>query len=127
MKAKGTIDWLLQQLVSRPLGKIEPMILNILRLGVFQIYFLERIPASAACNESVNLAKKFGHEGIVKFVNGVLRGAVRSKESIVYPDAGKDPRQYLALKERAMFEEMELKKNELIIVNQHIKTILNLL
>ena len=61
VKAKGTIDWLLQQLVSRPLGKIEPMILNILRLGVFQIYFLERIPASAACNESVNLAKKFGH------------------------------------------------------------------
>lgn len=50
------------------------------------------------CNESVNLAK-FGHEGIVKFVNGVLRGAVRSKESIVYPDAEKDPRQYLALKE----------------------------
>lgn len=99
VKAKGTIDWLLQQLVSRPLGKIEPMILNILRLGVFQIYFLERIPASAACNESVNLAKKFGHEGIVKFVNGVLRGAVRSKESIVYPDAEKDPRQYLALKE----------------------------
>lgn len=39
VKAKGTIDWLLQQLVSRPLGKIEPMILNILRLGVFQIYF----------------------------------------------------------------------------------------
>ena len=36
-------------------------------------------------------------------------------------------KQYLALKERAMFEEMELKKNELIIVNQHIKTILNLL
>ena len=69
VKAKGTIDWLLQQLVSRPLGKIEPMILNILRLGVFQIYFLERIPASAACNESVNL------------------------------DAEKDPRQYLALKE----------------------------
>lgn len=65
VKAKGTIDWLLQQLVSRPLGKIEPMILNILRLGVFQIYFLERIPASAACNESVNLAKKSWAEGLV--------------------------------------------------------------
>ncbi|WP_293659714.1 16S rRNA (cytosine(967)-C(5))-methyltransferase RsmB [uncultured Phascolarctobacterium sp.] len=99
VKAKGTIDWLLGQLVSRPLGKIDPMILNILRLGVFQIYFLERIPASAACNESVNLAKKFGHTGSVKFVNGVLRQAVRSKESIVYPDAAKEPKQYLALKE----------------------------
>ncbi len=99
VKAKGTIDWLLGQLVSRPLDKIEPMILNILRLGVFQIYFLERIPASAACNESVNLAKKFGHEGIVKFVNGVLRNAVRNKDSVVYPDATKDSKQYLALKE----------------------------
>lgn len=99
IKAKGTIDWLLEQLVSRPLNKIEPIILNILRLGVFQIYFLERIPASAACNESVNLAKKYGHDGVVKFVNGVLRGAVRSKTSIVYPDAEKDPKQYLALKE----------------------------
>ena len=70
VKAKGTIDWLLQQLVSRPLGKIEPMILNILRLGVFQIYFLERIPASAACNESVNLAKKFGPASAIRRHHG---------------------------------------------------------
>ena len=53
VKAKGTIDWLLQQLVSRPLGKIEPMILNILRLGVFQIYFLERILANATVTKDV--------------------------------------------------------------------------
>lgn len=99
VKAKGTIDWLLKQLTLRPFSKIEPKILNILRLGVFQIYFLDRIPASAACNESVNLAKKFGHEGIVKFVNGVLRSAVRSKEQLVYPDADKEPKQYLSLRE----------------------------
>lgn len=99
VKAKGTIDWILAQLTERPLNKIETLILNILRLGVFQIYFLERIPASAACNESVNLAKKFGHPGIVKFVNGVLRGAVRSKEHIVYPDPEKEAKKYLALQE----------------------------
>lgn len=99
VKAKGTIDWILRQFVSRPLGKIDPVILNILRLGVFQILFLERIPASAACNESVNIAKQLGHEGTGKFVNGVLRNIVREKDNIVYPDKDKDPKQYLAIKE----------------------------
>lgn len=98
IKAKGTLDWILEQNVSRPLNKISPAILNILRLGVFQIFFLERIPASAACNEAVNLAKKFGHIGTVKFVNAVLRNCVRNKEKIVYPSIQENELLYLALK-----------------------------
>ena len=98
IKAKGTLDWILEQNVSRPLNKISPAILNILRLGVFQIFFLERIPASAACNEAVNLAKKFGHIGTVKFVNAVLRNCVRNKEKIVYPSKKENELLYLALK-----------------------------
>lgn len=97
IKAKGTLDWILSQNVSRPLNKISPVILNILRLGVFQIYFLDRIPASAACNEAVNLAKKFGHQGTVKFVNAVLRNSVRNKEHIVYPSIEEDQALHLSL------------------------------
>lgn len=97
IKAKGTLDWILSQNVSRPLNKISPVILNILRLGVFQIYFLDRIPASAACNEAVNLAKKFGHQGTVKFVNAVLRNSVRNKEHIVYPSIEEDQVLHLSL------------------------------
>lgn len=97
IKAKGTLDWILSQNISRPLNKISPVILNILRLGVFQIYFLERIPASAACNESVNLAKKYGHQGTVKFVNAVLRNCVRTKEGMAYPTIEQDLILHLSL------------------------------
>ena len=80
VKARGTLDFILGRLVDRPLQKLEPVIHYILHLGLYQIFFLERIPDSAACNESVNLAKKFSHKGTDKFVNGVMRSSVRQKE-----------------------------------------------
>ena len=80
VKAKGTLDFILSQMVNRPLQKLEPVIHCILHLGLYQIFYLDRIPDSAACNESVNLAKKFSHKGTDKFVNGVLRSIIRQKE-----------------------------------------------
>lgn len=97
VKTLGTLDWILEHFVSRPLQSLEPETRNILRLGIYQIYFLDRVPVSAAVNESVNLAKKFGHAGIVKFVNAVLRSSVRQKESLDWPDAGTAPLKHLAL------------------------------
>ncbi len=85
VKAKGTIDWLLTKSINRPLRKVAPIMLNILRMSVYQIFYLTKIPPSAACNEAAELAKKFGHEGMVKFVNGVLRGMLRNRESLSFP------------------------------------------
>lgn len=85
VKRKGTIDWILSRHLSRPLGQVTPVIRNILREGVYQLYFLERIPPSAAVNEAVNLAKVYGHAGTVKFVNGVLRNVLRKKEEVQFP------------------------------------------
>ena len=82
VKAKGTLDFILGQVVDRPLQKLEPVVRFILHLGLYQIFYLDRIPDSAACNESVNLAKKFSHMGTDKFVNGVLRGSIRQKERL---------------------------------------------
>lgn len=98
VKAGATLDWLLGHYCSRPLAKIDPMIRNILRMGVYQIFFLSRVPVSAACNQAVELAKKHGHAGTVKFVNAVLRSAGREPEKAAYPDAAKEPARYLALK-----------------------------
>lgn len=53
--------------------KISPWILNILRIGIYQIAFLDKVPVSAAVNESVNLAKQYGHEASARFVNAILR------------------------------------------------------
>ena len=87
VKATGTLDWLLSQLSSRPVSKIDKVIVNILRMGLYQLFYLDKVPASAACNESTELAKACSHLGTAKFVNGILRSAVRSKEagSIVFP------------------------------------------
>ncbi len=98
VKAGATLDWLLGHYSSRPLSKVPPVIRNILRMGAYQIFFLSRVPVSAACNQAVELAKKYGHAGTAKFVNAVLRSAGREPEKAVYPDAGKEPARYLALK-----------------------------
>lgn len=101
VKAKGTLDWLLSQLSSRPLNKIDKVVLNILRMGLYQLFYLDKVPASAACNESTELAKAAGHLGTAKFVNGILRSAVRSKEAgtIVFPKYEDEPALNIALTE----------------------------
>ena len=98
VKSGLTLDWLLGHYISRPLAKIDRPIRNILRMGLYQLFFLDKIPPSAACNEAVKLAKKFGHAGSAKFVNAVLRGAVRQPDKARYPDAADNPCRYISLK-----------------------------
>ena len=77
---KLTIDEIIKKYSSIKMKKISPWILNILRMGIYQIIFLDKIPKSAAVNESVNLAKRYGHKGSSNFVNAILRKV--SKEDI---------------------------------------------
>lgn len=100
VKACGTLDWYLEQCVSRPLAKVTGDILSILRISAYQLLYMERIPASAACNEAVKLARSVSHEGSAKFVNGVLRGLLRKQAAggFIFPDEEKDDAGYLALK-----------------------------
>ncbi len=77
VKAGGTLDWIVRRYTNRPLRKMTPYVRSILRLGIFQLFFLDRVPPSAVCNESTELAKKYGHAGTGKFVNAVLRAAAR--------------------------------------------------
>ncbi len=69
---KMTLDEIIMMYSSIKIKKISPWILNILRMGIYQIVFLDKIPISAAVNESVKLAKKYGHEASSKFVNAIL-------------------------------------------------------
>ena len=84
-KAGGTLDWILRRYLNRPLSKIPPMVRDILRLGVYQLFFLARVPASAACNTAVEMTKRCSHAGTVKFVNAVLRTAAREPEKAAFP------------------------------------------
>ena len=70
---KITLDEIIKRYSSIRIKKISPWIINILRMGIYQIAFLDKIPESAAVNESVKLAKKYGHEASAKFTNAILR------------------------------------------------------
>lgn len=68
-----TLDEIIKKHSKIKLKKISPWILNILRMGIYQIIFLDKIPKSAAVNESVNLGKRYGHSSSSNFVNAILR------------------------------------------------------
>ena len=79
--------WLINLISDRPMSKIHPVVRILLLLGIYQIVFLDRIPDSAAVNETVKIAKRITHVGNVKFINGVLRNFLRRRESLVLPDS----------------------------------------
>ena len=84
VKCGASLDWIISKFVSRPINKIEPKVLAILRLGVYQLLFLDKVPPSAAVNESVELAKSVSI-GASKFVNGVLRSMLREPSKTKFP------------------------------------------
>lgn len=82
---------------DRPLKKISPSILNILRIGLYQILFMDRIPASAAVNTAVNLARSGRAAKAAGFVNALLRSALREPERFALPDAVATPVDHTAV------------------------------
>ncbi len=90
--AEGTLEYLIQidyvigQYSSVPVSKMKPFIRTLLRMSVYQILCLDRIPDSAVCNEAVKLAVKRHFQGLKGFVNGVLRTIVREKGKLEFPD-----------------------------------------
>ncbi len=83
------LDWQLGQLSAQPLQKLQPVVLDILRLGAYQIGFLDRVPDSAAVNEAVEQTKKYANARAGGYVNGVLRALSRRKGELAAP-AGSD-------------------------------------
>jgi len=96
LRWQGKLDWVLKQFSQRPLDKLSLKTLFILRLGVFQLLFLSRIPVSAAVNESVKLAKSGRAPWTANFVNAVLRSLDRGKANLSFPPR-EDPVSYLAV------------------------------
>lgn len=70
---KLTIDEIIKKYSNMKIKKISPWIINILRMSIYQIIFLDKVPKSAAVNEGVNLAKRYGHKASSNFVNAILR------------------------------------------------------
>ena len=63
---------------------MKPVIRETLRMAVYQLFYMDQVPDSAACNEAVKLVRKRGLKGLSGFVNGVLRSVIRGKDQIKY-------------------------------------------
>ncbi len=74
-----TIDEILKINMTVPLKKVEHKILNLLRISIYQLKYLDKVPSYAVINEAVELSKKFSKKAS-GFVNGVLRGYLRKKD-----------------------------------------------
>ena len=83
---KIQIDYIINAYSKTKVHKMKPFIRTLLRMSVYQIYYMDRVPDSAACNEAVRLAKKRGFSGLSGFVNGVLRSVARGKGKLTFPD-----------------------------------------
>ncbi len=97
LRWKGKLDWTIRYYSTLPFEKIELEILNLLRLGCYQILFLSKTPDPAAVNESVKLAKQIRGKGGGGFVNAILRSIQREKAEIPYPDIRQDPVHSIAI------------------------------
>lgn len=93
-----TIDEIINKVSSVKVVHLKPVIRCILRTAVYQIYYLNNVKHQVAVNEAVRLTEKHKLNGLKGFVNGVLRGVVRVKGQIQYPDKRRVPDKYLSVK-----------------------------
>lgn len=92
------LDYYLNKISSVPVGKMKPLIRELLRISLYQMLYMDAVPDSAICNEACKIAEKRGFGGLRGFVNGVLRNLARQKGSLPLPDREKEPLRYLSVK-----------------------------
>ncbi len=85
LEKRLTLDYYIVRCLSSPGRKPDPMALEAIRCGAYQILYMDRVPDSAAVNETVQAVKSAGRAQLAGFVNGVLRGLVRKKGQIELP------------------------------------------
>lgn len=85
VERKITLDHIISGLSSRPLEKLDSVVLNILRTGIYQILYMDSVPDSAAVNESVKLAKEFKKSSASGMINAVLRNFIRRDKKYEIP------------------------------------------
>jgi 16S rRNA (cytosine967-C5)-methyltransferase len=96
LRRRESLDHIINQFSRQKTEKLESVVLALLRVGLYQSFFLDRIPVSAAVNETVNLAKIFAPRA-AGYINAVLRRADRERDGIAWPDRTKAPVDFSAV------------------------------
>ena len=95
LRRRGTLDYIINQFSKQHVDRLERAVLILLRLGLYQEFYLDRVPVSAAVNETVELAKALVPRA-AGFINAILRRADRERAAISYPDRAVDPVAYIS-------------------------------
>ncbi|MGH7552524.1 MAG: transcription antitermination factor NusB, partial [Longimicrobiales bacterium] len=96
LRLRARIDHMLAQLVRQSLERLEPDVLDVLRLGAYQLLEMHGVPAYAAVSQSVELAKSVSNPGAARLVNGVLQALRRTQADLSFPAFETDPVGYLS-------------------------------
>ncbi|HEY0873958.1 MAG TPA: 16S rRNA (cytosine(967)-C(5))-methyltransferase RsmB [Vicinamibacterales bacterium] len=91
LRWQGAFDHVISAFANRPLKKFDAEVLDVLRLTIFQILHLERIPVSAAVKDAVDLTGKVGKRSAAGLVNAILRRVSRERERLPLPPRPSDP------------------------------------
>lgn len=84
------LDFIINWFSKTKTTKMKPVVRAILRSGVYQLKYMDAVPASAACSEAVKLAVRRGFSGLKGFVNGVMRQTAAHLDEVEYPDPQRD-------------------------------------
>jgi 16S rRNA (cytosine967-C5)-methyltransferase len=93
---RASLDHLVVSFSKRPLERLDPEILEILRLGAYQLLHLTRVPASAVVDDAVDLARRAGKGSAAGFVNAILRAISRKRQALPLPARPTDPTDHRA-------------------------------
>ncbi|MHB9099260.1 MAG: 16S rRNA (cytosine(967)-C(5))-methyltransferase RsmB [Syntrophales bacterium] len=96
LRMQGRLDWIIRQFYRGETAALETAVRNILRTGLYQLLFTDRIPPFAAVNEAVGIARDLA-PAASGLVNAILRNALRKKEAIVWPDMAKEPEKAISV------------------------------
>ncbi|HIG72581.1 MAG: 16S rRNA (cytosine(967)-C(5))-methyltransferase RsmB [Myxococcales bacterium] len=95
LRWRGRLDYLIAKALDRDLTTLEPLVTSALRVGAYQLFFSDRIPANAAVDEAVRCVRAMGLERATGLVNAVLRRLAREGDQIELPKLEDDPLDYL--------------------------------
>ncbi len=95
LRWRGRLDYLIEKALDRDISKLEPLVTSALRVGAYQLFFSDRIPANAAVDEAVRCVRAMGLERATGLVNAVLRRLAREGDAIEFPKIETDPIDYL--------------------------------
>lgn len=91
------MDWIMAHMVDRPFATLDPRVAAALRVGAYQIFYMDRVPDRAAVSETVEAIKSVGAPNAASFVNAILRRVARKAEYFPKPDKQRQPAEYLAM------------------------------